>query len=562
MLTLRPRAARIAVVARPDSSIEAGQRRSAIPRRRSVSRPPWIVLLPALLVAGLTLVPVAYLLIRASEGGSDLWRLLWRERTAQVLINTAVLAVTVAAASSAIAVPLAWLTLRTDLPGRWFWATIAPLPLVIPSFVGALTIVAALGPRGFLQEALEGPFGVERLPEIYGFWGAWLTLTLFTYPYVFLSVRAALRGLDPSLEEAARCLGHGAWRTFFLTTLPQLRPAVIAGALLAALYTISDFGVVTLLRYDAFTREIYVQYRASFDRTLAAALALLLVAFAILLLAFEARMRGRAAYHRLGSGAARRARLVPLGVWRYPALAFCLVIVALSLGLPLGVLGYWLIRTLRRDEAPEGLLIAAQHSITVGAAAAAVTTLAALPVALLVVRYRTRIGRWVERVSYAGYGLPGIVVALAFVFIGARYLTPLYQTLPLLIIAYLVRFLPQAVAAARGSLLQVNPRLEEAARNLGRSPFGAIRSVTLPLAWPGIGAGAALVFLTVMKELPITLLLSPTGYKTLATSVWTSAGSGSYGEAAAPALILVLISAIPTLLLAGRHGGQTPRGDE
>jgi iron(III) transport system permease protein len=479
-----------------------------------------------------------------------------------VLKNTVMLAAGVSLAASAIAVPMAWLTTRADLPGRRFWATIAPLPLVIPSYVGALTIVAALGPRGFLQSALERPFGIERLPEIYGFWGAWLTLTLFTYPYVLLSVRAALRGLDPSLDEAARCLGHGAWRTFFFTTLPQLRPAVIAGALLAALYSISDFGVVTLLRYDAFTREIYVQYRASFDRTLAAALALVLVSFALMLLAIESRIRGRAVYHRLGSGAARRARAVPLGAWRYPALAFCGVVIALALGLPLGVLGYWLFRALRRGDEPEALLTAAQHSITVSLAAAVVTTLAALPVAILIVRYRSRLSLWIERVSYAGYGLPGIVVALSFVFLGARYLTPLYQTLALLIVAYTVRFLPQAIAAVRGSLLQVSPRLEEAARNLGRSPFGAIQSVTIPLSGPGIAAGAALVFLTVMKELPMTLLLSPTGYKTLATTVWTAAGNGAFGEAAAPALALVAVSAVPTLLLATRERGEAPRGDE
>jgi iron(III) transport system permease protein len=198
----------------------------------------------------------------------------------------------------------------------------------------------------------------------------------------------------------------------------------------------------------------------------------------------------------------------------------------------------------------------------VSLAAAVVTTLAALPVAILIVRYRSRLSLWIERVSYAGYGLPGIVVALSFVFLGARYLTPLYQTLALLIVAYTVRFLPQAIAAVRGSLLQVSPRLEEAARNLGRSPFGAIQSVTIPLSGPGIAAGAALVFLTVMKELPMTLLLSPTGYKTLATTVWTAAGNGAFGEAAAPALALVAVSAVPTLLLATRERGEAPRGDE
>ncbi|MEA2526511.1 MAG: iron(III) transport system permease protein [Thermomicrobiales bacterium] len=557
MVTLRPRAARI-IVARSTSAEEKPADRR-LPRRWSGA--PLGLLLPAAVVAALMLVPVLYLIIRASEAGTGVWDLLFRVRTAIILKNTAVLAGAVGVASALIGVPLAWLTARTDLPFRRFWSTVAALPLVIPSYVGALTVVAALGPKGLLQEALNGLFGVERLPEIYGLFGAWLTLTLFTYPYVFLSVRAALRGLDPSLDEAARCLGYGPWRTFFLTTLPQLRPAVLAGALLTALYTVSDFGVVTLLRYDAFTRAIYVQYRSSFDRTLAASLALLLVVFALALLAVEARFRGRAAYHRLGAGAARRARPLPLGSWRYPALAFCLVVFGLSLGMPLGVLGYWLVRSLTRGETIDGLGSAALHSVMVGGWAAAVATVAALPIAILAVRYRGRSTRWIERICYLGYGLPGIVIALSFVFIGARYLTPLYQTLPLLIVAYVVRFLPQALGATRTSLLQISPRLEEAARNLGRTSTGAVTAVTVPLARPGIAAGAALVFLTVMKELPITLLLSPTGYKTLATTVWTAAGSGSYGEAAAPALLLVAISAVPTLLLVARERVQA-RGDE
>ncbi len=557
MVSLRPRAARMVM----DRGFPVGESLAGRRRARRRGGAPLALLVPSALVAAVMLVPVVYLVIRASEAGTGVWDLVFRARTATILTNTAVLAGGVGGASALIGVPLAWLTARTDLPFRRFWSTVAALPLVIPSYVGALTVVAALGPKGLLQEGLQALFGVERLPEIYGLFGAWLTLTLFTYPYVFLSVRAAIRGLDPSLEEAARCLGYGPWRTFCLTTLPQLRPAVLAGVLLTALYTVSDFGVVTLLRYDAFTRAIYVQYRASFDRTLAAALALLLVGFALALLAIEARFRGRAAYHRLGAGAARRARPLPLGRWRYPALSFCLAVFALSLGMPLGVLGYWLIRSLTRGAAIEGLGTAAVHSVAVGSWAAGAATVVALPIAILAVRYRGCSSEWIERVCYLGYGLPGIVIALSFVFIGARYLTPLYQTLPLLIIAYVVRFLPQALGATRTSLLQISPRLEEAARGLGRTSAGAVAAVTVPLARPGIAAGAALVFLTVMKELPITLLLSPTGYKTLATSVWTAAGSGSYGQAAAPALLLVGISSVPTLFLVARDRVQA-RGDE
>ncbi|HEV2107388.1 MAG TPA: iron ABC transporter permease [Thermomicrobiales bacterium] len=521
-------------------------------------RPPVIVWLPALVISLGMLVPLVYLVIRAMDARTGLWPILFRVRTAEVMANTIFLAGSVAVGSASLAVPLAWLTTRTDLPGRRAWSVVVVLPLVIPSYVGAMTVVAALGPRGMLQGALE-PLGVQRLPELYGFFGAWLTLTLFTYPYVYLGTRAALRGIDPAIEEAARSLGIGPWQTFFTCLLPQLRPAVVAGALLAALYAVSDFGVVTLLRFDVFTRVIYVQYRSSFDRSQAAAMALLLVLLALVVLVAESRARGRAAYYRIGGGASRHPRLVRLGRWRWLAGAYCLVVLGLALALPVGVLTYWLLHGVSGGEGLGGLGAATLHSIGISIVAAAAAVLAAMPVAWLAVRYAGRMARMLERLTYLGYALPGIVVALAFVFLGANYLTPLYQTLPLLVLAYVVRFLPQAVGSARAALLQVSPRLEEASRNLGRSTFGTAARITVPLSWPGIGAGAALVFLTVMKELPLTLLLRPTEWETLATTVWNASGGGAYGKAAAPALLLIVVAAVPTLLLDARW--SPPRGE-
>ena len=264
-------------------------------------RYPLVSVIPAILIAAAMLTPIVYLVIRASEAGSEIWPLVFRNRTAVIFWNTLKLAAGVSAATILIAVPYAWLTTRTDLPLRRMWDTIAPMPLVIPSYAGTLAIIGAVGPRGLVQGWLE-PLGIDRLPSIYGYWGAWATLSLFTYPYVYLSVRAALRGLDPSLEEASRSLQSSSLRTFFQCTLPQLRPAIVSGALLSALYTVSDFGVVTLMRYDAFTRTIYTQYRSAFDRTLAAALGILLVLFALSLVMGEGALRNRGAYHRLGAG--------------------------------------------------------------------------------------------------------------------------------------------------------------------------------------------------------------------------------------------------------------------
>jgi iron(III) transport system permease protein len=330
-------------VAAPPTGLTGGVRGGRVRRR-----PPLLLWAPAAVVVAAMLLPLVYLVVRSLEGGLEgVAEVVLDSETLAVLGRSALLAATVTAASVTIAVPLAWLTARTDLPGRTIWAVLAALPLVVPSYVGGFVLVSALGPRGMLQGFLE-PLGVERLPEIYGFPGAALALALFTYPYVFLTVRAALKGMDPAMEEAARSLGSGAWGTFFRVTLPQLRPAIMAGALLVALYALSDFGVVSLLQYDSFSAEIYLQYRSAFDRTPAAILALMLVVLTIAVLLVEGRTRGRARYH--GSAVARRAATIALGRWRWPALLLCGGVVIFALAAPVAVLGFWLTRGL----APRG----------------------------------------------------------------------------------------------------------------------------------------------------------------------------------------------------------------
>jgi iron(III) transport system permease protein len=227
--------------------------------------------------------------------------------------------------------------------------------------------------------------------------------------------------------------------------------------------------------------------------------------------------------------------------------------VTFSLILPLGVLGYWLARGLAQGVALRHGGEALVNSLLAGGLAAGLTALAALPVAVLVVRYPGWFAALIERASYASFALPGITIALALVFFGARVVSPLYQTLALLIVAYMVRFLPEAVGSTRASLLQVNPHLEEAARSLGLSAARVLVAVTLPLVTPGVLVGMALVFLTTMKELPVTLLLAPTGFRTLATTIWTGATEGLFAEAALGSLLLVAVAGVPLIFLNPEH---------
>ncbi|MDQ3571516.1 MAG: ABC transporter permease subunit, partial [Actinomycetota bacterium] len=298
---------------------------------------------------------------------------------------------------------------------------------------------------------------------------------------------------------------------------------------------------------------IYTSYQASFDRIQAAALAALLVAMMLVILWLEGRTRRSETLYRSTPGSQGRPRTVPLGGWRWPALAFCALIASLALILPLAVLVYWSFQSFAGSLDWAEIAAAAGNSLLASGLCALAAAICAIPVAVLSVRYRGRFATVVERLSYTGHALPGIVVALALVFFGTRVAIGLYQTLAMLVFAFVVLFLPLAVGVTRAALLQVSPRLEEAARSMGRSPFAVLRTITAPLLASGVLAGAALVFLTAIKELPATLILAPTGFDTLATEIWKATNVGFFERGAVPSLILLAVSAVPLYLLAARE---------
>ena len=523
-------------------------------------RPPVVVWVPAVVIAVLLLTAPAYLALRTLGAGSDALDLIFSLRTLWVVWRTVALMAAVMLGCIVIAAPLAWLTVRTDLPARGFWRVVTMLPLALPSYIVAFTIAVGLGPRGILQGWLEAAFSpfsiaIDRIPSIYGFPGAAFTLIIISFPYVLLPIRAALWNMDTSLEESARALGRTRWQTFRSVTLPMLRPAILAGGLLAALYALSDFGAVAIMRYETFTWSIFIQYGAALNRTLAAAwsLGLIVLALAVVWGEYAARNAGGGRYYRSRGGAARLPEPIPLGAWRWPAQVYCAVVALVALGLPVAVLIYW---TVRGVSAGEPLLIlwkAAANSVGVSALAAALTVICAAPIAVLAVRYPGGFSRWLERLGFIGFALPGIVIALGLVYFGANYAPWLYQSLAMLAVAYVTLFLPAAVGALRTSLVQVRPEFEDAARSLGKPPLTVLLTITLPLVRPGILTGAALVFLLTMKELPATLILSPIGFTTLASSIWAAAQEAFFARAAAPALLLIIVSSIPLALITMRE---------
>src|SRR5690554_39639 len=509
-------------------------------RRRKAPLPLWLLAAAVTLPA---LVPIAYLVWAVVRpGGFDAGGIP-ASRLVELFGSTARLVVAVTLTTSVLGTATAWLTTRTDLRGARLWSTLLTLPLVVPSYVGALAFLGLSGNQGLLSRLLAA-VGLGPLPVFSGFWAAWAALSLWNFSYVHLLAVPALRRMDPALEEAARGLGASRWRTFLTVVLPQLRPALLSGMLLVGLYTLSDFGAVSLLRYETFTRAIYTQFRGRLDVTPALFLSGVLVIVALVVVWAEQRARGRAALY--ATRPARRPAEVSLTGWRRAlGYGFLGTVVTGSLVLPMATLGWWAGRGLSLGNTVDSVLPEMLRSASVTGVAAVATVVAALPLAILTVRHANRRTRILESVAWSTYSLPHLAVGLGFLVLAIRFLPALYQTLALLVIAYVAMFLPQALSAAQTGLRQVGPSLEEASRGLGVGPLGTLGRVTIPLLGRSLVAGGALVFLTVMKELPATLLLRPTGFETLAVHIWSASSELFYTEASIAALVLVAISAIP-----------------
>ncbi len=463
-------------------------------------------------------------------------------RLAELLVATMTLTVTVTVTAVAIGTATAWLTTRVSLPFQRGWMTLAALPLVVPSYVAALSLIAATGPSGVLV----------HWPTPYGFVGAWLVLSVFTAPLVHLTIIPGLRSIDPATEEAATGLGAGRWKVFTTVTLPQLKPALVSSGLLVGLYPISDFGAVSLLRYDTFTRAIYTLYRGQIDRRPSATLSLLLMVIAIVILLVERRYRSKATLH---SRRPRRARsLLVLDGWgRVLAFGTLSAYALLALAVPVFVMATAVIRGLDAGQGVGSLGAEVARSLGVATVAAVVTVALAFPVAMVTTRRPGRLSGWVESAVWGTYALPHITVGVAAVGFALAWARPLYQTLGFLILIYGAIFLPQAVGAAQDSLSRASPDLENASRGLGRGPLATLARVTLPLALPGVVAGAALVFLSVMKELPATLLLRPNGFETLAVRIWSATAESFITRASSAGLVLLAVSIVPLFMVMSRE---------
>jgi iron(III) transport system permease protein len=522
-----------APVAPPDSP---AARRA--PRR--VGDRPLVLIALSALVAIAVLLPLVFLLIEAQNSGfAAIGRLMWRHLTWELLWNTVRLSVVVTLLCAVIGTGTAWLIERTDLPGRRIWAVLVVVPMAIPDFVVS--------------------FGWASLStSVTGFKGAVLVMTLAVYPLVYLPVAASLRNADPAQEEVSRSLGAGRLRTFWRITIGQARVAILGGCLLVVLALLAEYGAFEILGYQTFTTEIFTEFSVSFNVPAASALSLVLVVLGMLVLAAESAGRVRGRVSRVDRGAQRATGRHRLGWWALPALLAMAALVALALGMPIGSAIYWWVSSTNAPFTGVSILDAALHTAGYAASAAAVTTLAALPVGILAVRYDGRVRRLIERSTYLVMAVPGLVIALSLSYFSENYGGGLwYQSAPMLVVAYAVLFFPLALVGVRASVAQAPVGLEDIARSLGQSRLQVLWRVTIPLVGPGLAAAFCLVFLSAVTELTATLILVPTGVQTLATQFWNYEQNLAYGQAAPFALAMIVVAAVPSYLL-GRFFDRLP----
>ncbi len=544
---------RAAAAARPARARRGARARRAFP-------------LAALAIAGVVALPVCLVAANLLVPRGEVWAHLAATVLPELALNTVLLLAGVGAGVSVLGTGLAWLVASRRFPGRdlFDWALI--LPLAMPAYVIGFVFVGVFEFSGTLQTSLRDLFGPGfRLPEVRSYGGVVAVMTLVFYPYVYLLARSAFGEQRLTLIEAARSLGEAPRGAFFRVALPLARPAIAAGATLALMETLADFGTVATFGYRTFTTAIYRVWFGMFDRVAAGQLAAVLMVAAAALVLAERRARGRARFTQT-HGRALATELPRLAGWRAAAAtSACALVLLVAFVLPTGILVAWSLEAWSAGSVASTYPRLVGRSLGLSGVAALVAVVAALVLAYGARTAPTRLLRAAVRVAALGYAVPGSVVAVGVLLVlagidrgvgaAAAWVAGASPGLLFtgsalgLVFAYLVRFVSVSLQAAESGLARVAPSMDEVARSLGASPARTLREVHLPLVRGALLTGLILVFVEVMKEMPATMLIRPFGMDTLAVEVWQRTTESLWQEAALPALTIVAVGVLPVVLL-------------
>lgn len=538
------------------------------PRATIRTARPWGAVL-ALLLCLPALLPLVVILSATFVPETEVWSHLARFVLPEVIANTLKLVVGVALLSGALGTALAWLTAMCEFPGRRFFDWALLLPLAIPAYVFAFVAVGFLDYAGPLPTWWRGVFGVHaRFPPIRSTGGVIIVLSLAMYPYVYLLARSAFLTQGRRALEAAQALGLGRMKAAWRVALPMARPWITAGIALVCMETLADFGAVSVFNYNTFTTAIYRAWFGMFSISAALELSGVLLIFVVLALVLERRSRSAASFSSARDVSLGSPRLSLSLAARWSAFVVTAFVFSLAFVLPMLQLLYWTVEHAAGDFDSRYVGFVARSLLLAGSAALVVVA-ASVALAYIARRNPTRMSRGVVRMATIGYAVPGTVLAVGILvpvihfnnalqdllrswFGSGAPVLFLQGTLLTVLIAYLARFLAVGFNPVESGLQRVTPSIDEAAISLGVVGGSLLRKVHVPLLRTSLATAATLVFVDVMKEMPITLLTRPPGWDTLAVRVFEMTSEGEWERAALPAVAIVLVGLLPAAMLTRR----------
>ena len=520
-------------------------------------------------LAALATSPILAVLGIALESSGDAWAHLSSTVLGTYIDQTLRLIVGVGAGVLIIGVTTAWLVTMFEFPGRSVlqWALL--LPLAMPAYIAAYTYTDVLEFAGPVQTGLRELFGWQRpgdywFPEIRSLGGAVAFMSLVLYPYVYLLARAAFVEQSQSLWEAARGLGLGTWKCFIRVGLPLARPAIAIGVLLALMETLNDFGTVDYFAVQTLTVGVYRVWFGMNNAPAAAQLASMVLALVLVMAALERIARGRRRYQ-FNQNAPRRHPLARLhGVRGLLALLTCATPLTLGFVIPAALMAASAVGSYGSATGVDTLRLAF-NSLAVAGLAALVCLCGGLFLAYGSRLSGTALVRGATRIASMGYTVPGVVLAVGVLipaaaldnaidgFMRTHFNTAtgliFSGTLYALVFACAVRFLALSFGSLEAGLTKITPNMDAAARSLGHRPGGVLARIHFPLLRGSLLTGAMLVFVDAMKELPMTLILRPFNFNTLATHVYEYASYEAFEQAAIAALAIVIAGLAPVIAL-------------
>ncbi|MEC7838241.1 MAG: iron ABC transporter permease [Chloroflexota bacterium] len=460
--------------------------------------------------------------------------------------NTVSLILLVVIFSILISLPLAFLNVRSNMPFAKYLTSISVLPIALPSYVMATTQIEIWSKNGWVHNFLQLFFEMKTFPSFYGLVGSVFVLSLITYPYVYIGLAAMFRRFDYQMIDASRTLGDSSFGTFRKIIFPLVKPTIVAGSLLVSLYVLSDFGAVSLLRFNTFTIAIFNRMYNSISNYGVLEISLLAILFCFLILFIESKTKNEARY--FSNSNLSDIKKIDLGIWKWILFPISLIPLIFGFILPISVLIYWFIIGFGEDTGFRDVIQPTINTIIISSVSAFFITLVSIPL-LITIRKNIRILSFmIDKVSYIGLSLPGVIVSMSLVFFCINYFDYIYQTFIVLVLGYFISFLPAALGPIKSSMTQIDPKLEDASFTLGAGKIKTYYNIVIKLASPGFIYGGVLVFILCLKELPATLILSPIGFQTLATEIWSNASEAFFIKTALASIVLVIIAGIPSYI--------------